>query len=345
MMSREKTAPQSDNAGHADPGFALPDRLSRRARLITRLVRWAVQAWPRSDPAKLARRARRFFELPNILGLLCSLGVRIKSVNSDGIRGEWIEPKDRDHAGVGVVLYLHGGGYVSCSAKSHRSITATLARDLRARVFAVNYRLAPDYPFPAAVDDAVAAYQWLVDGGVPPSRIALAGDSAGGGLALATLLRLRTTGKPMPACVVCLSPWVDLTGKYQYSNQGPSFFQGGEVAALGQLYLNGASPKNPEASPVFADLSGMPPLLIFATSTELLADDAARLHARAIGYGVSSTLILYPDLPHVWQIYGSLLPEARLALRQMASFISASWKRFDRATIDEVPPLGASLRR
>lgn len=327
--SREETAPESPNHCQGNLGLAAPDRLSLRARVITRLVRWAVQAWPRNDPAKLARGARRFFDLPNVLGFLCSRGMRIGSINSDRVRGEWIESRDRDRVGDGVVLYFHGGGYVSCSAKSHRSITATLARDLAARVFSVNYRLAPEHPFPAAVDDAVAAHQWLVDDGVPPTRIAFAGDSAGGGLAIAVLLRLRETGKPMPASVVCLSPWVDLTAEYAYSNSGSTSFQSSDIAGLAELYLHGASPTNPEASPVFGDLTGLPPLLILATRTELLADDAVRLHGRATSCGVNSTLLLYPDLPHVWQIYASLLPEARLALRQMGSFITENWKGCD----------------
>ena len=323
---------QSSNEGSVVAGdFSPPERLSRRGQLVTRLIRWGVKLWPREDPEKLARSARRIFELPNMLGFVFSRGLEIECVQRGPVRGEWIavpkrQPRD------GVVLYLHGGGYVSCSAKSHRSITASLARRLSGRVFSLDYRLAPEFPFPAAVDDAAAGYQWLLDHGVSPQKIAVAGDSAGGGLAIATLLRLRRTGQPLPSCAVCLSPWADLTGKSQYVNGGSgSFFQPDDIASLARLYLQEESPESPEASPVFADLTGLPPLLIHATKTELLADDAIRLHARATSCGVSSTLILYPDLPHVWQIYSDMLPEARLALDQAARFIEAKWKEFSTA--------------
>jgi epsilon-lactone hydrolase len=317
---------QAGKQSQAD-SFRAPDHLTLRARFVTRLVRWGVKLWPKEDPAKLARSARRVFELPNVLGFIFSSGLEIERVQCDMVRGEWIAAQGR-RSSDGVVFYLHGGGYVSCSAKSHRSITASLARRLPGRVFSLDYRLAPESPFPAAVDDAAAGYQWLLDQGVPPQKIAVAGDSAGGGLAIATLLRLRQTGRPLPACAVCLSPWVDLTGKSQYANKGSGlFFQPDDVASLAKLYLQGESPENPEASPVFADLTGLPPLLIHAARTELLADDALRLDARATSCGVNSTLVLYPDLPHVWQIYSGMLPEARLALDQAARFIEGNWER------------------
>ncbi|HLW52598.1 MAG TPA: alpha/beta hydrolase [Candidatus Angelobacter sp.] len=307
------------------PDFSPPSRRSLRGRLVTHLVRWGVRLWPKEDPAKLARRARSFFDLPNVMGFISSRGIKFDRVEQS-VCGEWVSCGEHS-PNEGVVLYLHGGGYVSCSARSHRTITAGLARRLPGRVFALDYRLAPEHPFPAAVDDAAAAYQWLLEKGIPPERMALAGDSAGGGLAIAALVRLRRSGHPMPACVVCLSPWVDLTGRSQYSNQGSAtFFQPDDITALAKLYLHGEPPENPEASPVFAELTGLPPLLVFATRTELLANDAARLHARAQSCGVGSVLVLYPGLPHVWQIYGDWLPEARLALEQAAGFIAAQFK-------------------
>jgi epsilon-lactone hydrolase len=302
-----------------------PDRRSLRATIITAMVRWGVRGWPRGNPFTLARRARRVFELPNLLGLLASIGLKIERVESGSVRGEWIAEPGRQRE-ERVLLFLHGGGYVSCSSKSHRPITAMLARRLPGRVFSVDYRLAPEHPFPAAVDDATAAFEWLVGRGIDPHQIAIAGDSAGGGLAVATLLRLRSLGQAMPACVVCLSPWVDLTGASAYVNSGAgSMFQPADIASFAVVYLHGARPETPEASPVFADLTGLPPFLIQVTRTELLADDAIRLDARATECGVASTLTIYPELPHVWQIYSGLLPEARLALDQAAAFIAAKW--------------------
>jgi epsilon-lactone hydrolase len=322
--------------------FAAPDRLSLRAQVVTRLVRWGVKRWPRGDPPKLARRARRVFELPNLLGYVFSRGLEIEQVECGSVRGEWLSVAGSGPS-HGVLYFLHGGGYVSCSAKSHRSITAPLARRLPGCVFSLNYRLAPEHPFPAAVDDAVAGYQWLLAKGVPSRKIALAGDSAGGGLAMATILRLRRTGQPLPACAVCFSPWVDLTGAAKYVNSASSsMFQDTDIAAFALLYLHGASAQNPEASPAFGDLSGFPPLMIQATSTELLADDALRLHARATECGVDSTLVLYPELPHVWQIYAELLPEARLALQQAADFIATAWK--ESSVQARTEPVASNLR-
>lgn len=301
-----------------------------RGRLVTGIVHWGVKRWPRNDPAKLARRARQVFDLPNVLGFVLSRGLKMERIDAGPVRGEWISTRTSGSTDR-VLLYLHGGGYVSCSPKSHRPITATLARLLPGRVFSLDYRLAPEHPFPAAVDDAAAACAWLLNQGFLSHQIAIAGDSAGAGLAVATLLRLRNSGQALPACAVCFSPWVDLTGASKYMNSASasassSVFQGDDIAALAAIYLREAAPDHPEASPVFADLHGLPPFLIQAARTELLADDANRLHARATECGVSSTLALYPDLPHVWQIYGGFLPEARLALRQAAAFVTEKWQ-------------------
>jgi acetyl esterase/lipase len=225
-------------------------------------------------------------------------------------------------------LYLHGGGYVSCSPQTHRPITAALARLLGCLVFVPDYRVAPEHKFPAAVDDAAACFSWLVARGTRPEKIAVAGDSAGGGLALATALRLRSQGRALPGCIAGLSPWVDLTGAGPYRNSGTcSMFQPTEVATFAKLYLQGAPAESPEASPLLGDLCGLPPLLIQASSTELLMDDAVRLHEKARQCGVESTLSIYPALPHVWQILVGAVPEAKMALGQLAGFISSAWER------------------
>jgi monoterpene epsilon-lactone hydrolase len=311
------------NTDHQDSVPVIP-KPSLRARVLTRIVRLVVKHWARGSPAAVVRRARRVFGYPSVLNFVHSHGVMIEKVETGNIRGEWITATP-DPSSDKVLLYLHGGGYVSCSSLTHRPLTTALARMAQCRVFSLDYRLAPEHPFPAAVDDAVAAFLWLVQSGVAPNRIALAGDSAGGGLVIAAMLRLREQGLELPGCGVCLSPWVDLTGANKYQNAGScSMFQAGDVATFAGLYLQGAPPQSPEASPVFADLRGLPPLLIHASSTELLLDDAIHLHERATSSGVKSTLSVYPEVPHVWQVFIGTIPEARASLEQITSFVRGS---------------------
>jgi acetyl esterase/lipase len=297
---------------------------SLHARIANRMVRVAVKHWARGNPEAVVRRARWVFGYPGFLTFVHSFGVKIEKVETPQVRGEWICPTSSTLPDR-VVLYVHGGGYVSCSSRTHRPITTALARMAKCRVFALDYRWAPEHPFPGAVDDAATALLWLDRNGVDPAKTAVAGDSAGGGLIIAAMLRLREQGHDLPRCAVCLSPWVDLTGAGHYQNAGScSMFQPRDITTFAGLYLRGASPETPEASPVFADLRGLPPLLIQASSTELLLDDAVRLHRRAARCGVESTLNVFPELPHVWQILFGLIPEARAALQQIASFICTS---------------------
>jgi monoterpene epsilon-lactone hydrolase len=239
------------------------------------------------------------------------------------VRGEWVEPK---RPGAGAILYLHGGGYVACSAATHRPITAALARLSRHRVFSLDYRLAPEDRFPAALDDAVTAYRWLLEQGFRASTLSLAGDSAGGGLVLALLLRARDAGLPLPACAVCFSPWTDLAGSgasVRLNDGRCAMFYPENIPEFAAMYLNDASPLDPFASPAFADLKGLPPLLLQASSTELLLDDASRVHHQIQAVGGMSRLEVYDDVFHVWQMLDGILPEAGVALRQAAAFIGA----------------------
>src|ERR1041385_6699346 len=296
---------------------------SLRARILTRLVRLLVKRWPRGDYRALVRRARRLFGLPPWLSFAVSFGVHYERIASTDLCGEWIIPQANDFDDR-VLLYLHGGGYVSCHPQSHRPVTAALARLLHYRVFALDYRLSPESPFPAAVDDAARAFLWLIDHDFKTQNIAIAGDSAGGGLAIATLLRLKSTQQPLPACAACLSPWLDLTGECNYGNAGAcAMFRPEDISPFAEIYLNGVSPRTPEASPIFADLTGLPPLLIQASSTELLFDEAMRLHQNAVRSGVDSSLRIYAGVPHVWQIFTFLMPEAGAALKEIAAFVAA----------------------
>ena len=273
------------------------------------------------DERAVSRRARRLFGVPFPLRWLRTRGLRIDRVSDGGVQGEWIVPQTPDE---GVILYVHGGGFVSCSAATHRPITAGLARLSGRRVFSLDYRLAPEHRFPAALDDVVAAYRWLMKRGVSPGSLALAGDSAGGGLVLSTLLRVREAGLPLPACALCFSPWTDLAGSSASArlNDGRcAMFHPENVVEFASAYLGAISPMDPYASPVFADLGGLPPLLLQVGSTELLLDDARRVHQKIQSAGGISRLEIFADVFHGWQMLDGLLPEAGVALRQAAAFV------------------------
>ena len=285
-------------------------------RVVMRRATWG-------EPEALARRARRLFGAPNPVRWLRSRGVRIERVVEPPVAGEWVSA---GAPGRGVVLYLHGGGYVAGSPATHRPITAALARLTGRRVFSLDYRLAPEYRFPAALDDAMAGYRWLLRQGMPPESVALAGDSAGGGLVLATLLRVRDEQLPPPACAVCFSPWTDLegTGESVSLNNGQcAVFRPDNIVQFARVYLAEAPARNPYASPVFADLGGLPPLLLQVGADEILLDDARRVHDNVQRAGGVSTLEVFDGVFHVWQMLDGFLPEARTALRQAARFIDA----------------------
>ena len=248
--------------------------------------------------------------------------MRIEPVHEDRVRGEWITPERSER---GVILYLHGGGYVACSPATDRPLTAALARLAGRRVFSLDYRLAPEYRFPAAVDDACGAYRCLLDTGVLPRELALAGTSAGGGLVLATLLRIRDEGLPRPACAVCFSPWTDLTGggaSVRLNDGHCATLRPESITAFAQAYLGRSSPRTPYASPLFGDLDNLPPLLLQVASTELLLDDARQLHAKIQRAGGSSRLEIFDGVFHAWQMLDGLMPEARVALQQAAAFVN-----------------------
>jgi acetyl esterase/lipase len=223
-----------------------------------------------------------------------------------------------------MVVYLHGGGYRMGSALAWRSYGSHLADACRARVLLVDYRLAPEHPFPAAVDDAMAAYRWVLGAGTPPARVVVAGDSAGGGLAAALLLSAKADSVPVPAGGVCLSPWADLTNSadsYRTRSATDQLFSLTSAVEAARLYLGAGDPRDPQASPVFGDWSGLPPLLIQVGDTEVLLDDAANLAAAARRGGVDVTHHVYPDMPHVWQLQYPAFPESVEAVDEIGRFI------------------------
>jgi acetyl esterase/lipase len=236
--------------------------MSFQSRLGCWWVRLYVKRKPPGESA-LVDFTRRRFRTPNWLVSLHSLGVKIERTESP-VKGEWVCPRGGPTS-ERVIYYLHGGGYISGSAKSCRPITATLARKLKARVFGVDYRLAPEHCFPDGLDDAVAGYRWLLASGIDPRSIAIVGDSAGGGMTLAVALRIRAAGESQPGCLVCLSPWTDMTGESNSlsgNSESDSMFFGEDIARYAAAYLGDHSPQDPLASPLFADLSGLPPLLL-----------------------------------------------------------------------------------
>jgi acetyl esterase/lipase len=247
-------------------------------------------------------------------------------VDVAGVRGEWVEADgaSSDRA----VLYLHGGGYVMGSFVTHRKLAGDLSRASGARVLMVDYRLAPEHPCPAGVDDAVHAYRWLRAEVGDAARLALAGDSAGGGLTVATLIALRDAGDPMPAAALCISPWVDCTldaaSLASRADRDP-IVGPGDLALFRDWYVGEADPWPALASPVHADLTGLPPLLVHVGDAEVLLDDACLLAERAERAGVDVTLEVWPEMIHVWHVFAGRVPESTEAVRRAGDFLRAHW--------------------
>ncbi|HSB76360.1 MAG TPA: alpha/beta hydrolase [Terriglobales bacterium] len=237
------------------------------------------------------------------------------------------------------ILYFHGGGYALGSPKAHAEMASWIARAAQARVFVLDYRRAPEYRFPAAVEDALLAYRWMVSSGADPRTITVAGDSAGGGLTLALLTCLRERGEPLPSSAVCISPWVDLemTGASISSKAAvdPLLTREG-LQQFADWYLGGQNPRHPLASPLYAELQGLPPLLIQVGTSEILLDDALRLEERAGAAGVKVRLSQYEDMPHVWHVFASFLPEGKQAAGEIGEFVMQYSRRA--AAAQTAPP-------
>ena len=247
-------------------------------------------------------------------------GVPVESVDAGGVPAEWIGAGDGP-----VVVYVHGGGYCIGSLDSHRPMLTHLASAIDGRVLAVDYRLAPENPFPAALDDACAAYRWVLAAGTDPARVVVAGDSAGGGLTLATLVALRDAGDALPAAGVCLSPWADLTqsgATLSEKADADPMVHAQDLDRWAAAYAGSDNdPGSPALSPLFADLSGLPPLLIEVGTAEVLLDDARRVAERARAADVDVTLFEGDDLIHVWHFFAGAVPEADEGIARLARFI------------------------
>jgi monoterpene epsilon-lactone hydrolase len=297
-----------------------------RARAVRALVRFTTRRrvaralrspdFPRRYRAILDQMKLSFGRLPR--------GVRSIAVDEPdaAVRGEWIVPV-AGAASSRVVYYLHGGGFAAGSPAHYRSLTGALARACHARVFVPDYRLAPEAPFPAAIDDALAGYDWLLGQRIAAKDVVAAGDSAGGGLTLSFLLAARDSRRSMPAAGVLLSPWTDLasTGESVRTNARiDDVIVRDDANTLAHLYARDLPLDDPRISGLYADLAGLPPLLIQASEIEMLRDDAVRVAEKARAAGVDATLQLFDGVQHVWQLF-TWLPESREAIAGIASFV------------------------
>jgi acetyl esterase/lipase len=248
--------------------------------------------------------------------------IRTTACEIAGVRCDSIEGRTTD--AQRVLLYLHGGGYCMGSPNSHRDLTWRLAEASGARVVVPDYALAPEHPFPAALDQAVAIYKALLDDGIAPDSLAIGGDSAGGGLTFATLVAARDKGLPMPAAAVTLSPWTDLagTGRSMTTNaKADAMIRADQIGRIVPLYTKGRAATDPLVSPLHADLQGLPPTLIQVGSTEVLLDDSTRIAEKLEEAGVPVTLDIWPNMPHVWQLFAARLPEGREAIVKVGAFL------------------------
>ncbi|NUR63514.1 MAG: alpha/beta hydrolase [Catenulispora sp.] len=292
---------------------------------MTRQQRDAIDALLRSAPRRetppTVEEQRSGFAAA--IGRAAPEGVATRATTLGGRPALEVEPGGA--AERGRLLYLHGGGYVIGSPDTHAGLVGELARRAGLRATSVDYRLAPEHPFPAAVDDGLAAYRELLETGTDARDIVIAGDSAGGGLTIATLLAAREAGLPQPAAVVVFSPWVDLTvsgASIRTKADADPIFTEADIHAYADLYLGSGDRSQPLASPLFADLSGLPPLLIQVGANELLLDDAVRLAGRAGTDDVDVTLEIGASLPHVFQHHYGRLDEADVALDRAARFLN-----------------------
>lgn len=264
---------------------------------------------------------RRSFE-QMVDGFTIDVPARYSRMNAGGVTAEWVTAESASDSRV--VLYLHGGGYIIGSPRTHRPLMAELSQASKGRVLGLDYRLAPEHPFPAPVEDSVASYRWLLNEGYDPARIAVAGDSAGGGLTVAMMVQARYLGLPMPGAAVCISPWVDMEGlgeSMETRAEADPMVGKENLMISAKTYLGGSNPRAPLAAPLYADLRGLPPMLIQVGDAEVLLDDSTRLAGIAREAGVEVEMDVWDDMIHVWHLFAPILPEGKQAISQAGEFI------------------------
>jgi epsilon-lactone hydrolase len=283
-------------------------------------VRELLRSKPR--PTSFPERRQRLDAIGSTSPLAGDIG--LEPIDANGVAAEWSLAPGSDPSKV--LLFFHGGGYCSGSIVSHRGMVTEAGRAAQARTLAVGYRLAPEHPFPAAIEDARSAYRFLLDQGVAPSKIAIGGDSAGGGLTLALMTSVRDAREPLPACAWLVSPWVDLrmTGASLAEKAAiDPLISKPYLEELASAYLAGADPANPLVSPLNADLAGLPPLLVQVGSAETLLDDAVRIARRAGAADVRVNLEIWPHMIHAWHLWAAQLEAGRRAIASGGAFIRA----------------------
>jgi acetyl esterase/lipase len=294
--------------------------MSLQAELVRAGLRWVIKR--RIDRDLSLEQHRQFAAAMKRLVPAPPATTRTFAVDADGISADLISvPASEEDRHI---LFLHGGAFVVGSPRHYRHVTWRIASAARARVLALDYRLAPEHPFPAALEDAVTAYHWLLAEGADPQRVAVMGDSAGGGLVFSLLLRLRDEGSPLPAAAAALSPWTDLalTGASLMLNAAsdPMISPDGPPLFVGD-YLGGADPRAPYVSPLYGDPAGLPPTIIQVGSDEVLRDDAVRMAHRMRAAGCHVELEIWRRMPHVWHTFVPLIPEARRAIERIGTFL------------------------
>jgi monoterpene epsilon-lactone hydrolase len=250
--------------------------------------------------------------------------VEVENINIDGINAAWIRPIGADKSKV--LLHIHGGGYVTGSIASYLRMCILIAQTLKVNVLLPAYRLAPEHPFPAALDDVLKIYRWLLSQGCQPKDILISGDSAGGGLSVASVLALRDQGDELPAAVICMSPWTDLTmqGRSHITNsKTEAMLNADSLREWALAYTSEQNFRNPLVSPIFADFHNFPSLLIQVSADEVLLDDAVALAEKAKSAGVDVSLKIWDGMWHVWHALGELIPESKTAFEETNQFVRA----------------------
>ena len=295
--------------------FVLKHRHLLRFRLREETIDWTTNASILRFRQENEKGSSRFGKMP--------ADIEVSPVTIEGLSAEWIWPssatKDK------VIFYTHGGGYVSGSCSDHRSVVAKFVKGSQVGALLFEYRLAPEHPFPAALDDSVATYRWLLGQGISPSNIVIVGESAGGGLGLATLIALRDKGISLPAAAVALSPWTDLkcTGESYRTNAKACLSPEGTWTAFSKHYVGDSDPCLPWISPLYGDLDGLPPILIHVGGDEILRDDSLRFAEKAKTAGVDVTLKVGEGMFHCYPVMAPLFPEATQAMDEICAFIRA----------------------
>lgn len=317
-----------DGGPRLDPGpiQARLDSPSLRSRFFSWTIRKNFKAkfadtskpWDAAKIRAAVEKTSRLKAMPNVI---CEDVSQEGSEGKAAVKGQWQRPSSGSCSHT--ILYLHGGGYVFCSIKTHANMTRAWAEQAGAQLFSVDYRLAPENPYPAALEDALAAYEYLLEQGIDAGSIVIAGDSAGGGLSMALLLKIKELGLATPAAALLLSPWVDLAGtggSLQANNDSCAFFTGDMIRNGASHYAGADDLTNPFVSPLYGDLKGLPPIRIYVGNTEVLEDDSLRLFDKAQEAGVDAELRVWNDQPHVWPVFYPFFSEAKLTVAEMAEF-------------------------